>query len=835
MIKIVIFVASLFSALLAVPLIRKVALHFRIGALPNARKIHKDFIPLLGGLGIFTGLVIGVLAANIFNVLPFNSWISQKFFWIGLLIILATGLIDDIRGMNAWQKFTCQFLAAGLAVLGGCSIEAFYSPGGATLELGRFTYPFSILWIMFVINSVNLLDGLDGLASGISLIISGGILVIAMISGNIFLVVLAIALIGGILGFLRFNYHPAKIFMGDVGSLMLGYLLACFSVEALKVAKSHQVYFLVSLTLLGMPITDTLISFFRRMGRGDHPFKPDREHIHHRLLKLGVSHLDSVWMMYYFTLLYVVLAVLMVLYWDRVTGITLFSLTFVFSIFWAWRLGYLETRRYITLGIQEQETRASIRPPIHVGRIWHQIALLFGDILAIGVSFLLTVWFRLKSGVIQPPSNKPLDDYLNQPVLFILIGAWLLLFWLNGLYRMSWDVSRFDKSLRVMKVITFGMVFILVLMNLNLLIGPNLKDPLNPSQILTLAFYWLAMVILVNGIRLLIINFEKRLHLFEYSYKNTLLIGTTRQARNIIRDIEGNPHLLNKIIGIVDRNSKTGEFQGYPLLGDYQDLPQLIQRHKIEEIIVAVSENTRQDLLDIVGVCDRLQVIIKTLPALQTIVSSKTPELAGHSLVRVFPENMVAWQLVVKRFIDLFFAISLLVLTFPLWLTFALLIKLDFRKSVIVKLPILGKNGRVFTMYLFRLGGDCQLSNEIYQGAGENHQLTSLGDFLYRTRLYKFPQLINILKGDMSIVGPRPEPPEWYRKNQHSLRFLHRRLTVRPGITGIAQLKYRFYESPKMLPERIKYDIFYSENSSINLDLRIILRSIFLFFRWANR
>jgi UDP-GlcNAc:undecaprenyl-phosphate GlcNAc-1-phosphate transferase len=289
MIEIFIFVASLFSALLMVPLIRKVALHFRIGALPSARKIHKDFVPLLGGMGIFTGLVMGVLAANISGIMPFDTWISQKFFWLGLAVILLLGLIDDVRGVNAWQKFTGQFLAAGLAVLGGCSIEAFYSPGGGALELGWFAYPFSVLWIMFIINSVNLLDGLDGLASGISLIITGGILVIAMISGNIFLIVLAIALIGGILGFLRFNYHPAKIFMGDVGSLMLGYLLACFSVEALKVAKSHQVYFLVSLTLLGMPITDTLISFFRRMGRGDHPFKADREHIHHRLLKLGDS------------------------------------------------------------------------------------------------------------------------------------------------------------------------------------------------------------------------------------------------------------------------------------------------------------------------------------------------------------------------------------------------------------------------------------------------------------------------------------------------------------------------------------------------------------------
>jgi len=270
-------------------------------------------------------------------------------------------------------------------------------------------------------------------------------------------------------------------------------------------------------------------------------------------------------------------------------------------------------------------------------------------------------------------------------------------------------------------------------------------------------------------------------------------------------------------------------------MGNYQDLPALIHEHKIEEIIVAISENTRQDLLDIVGICDRLQVVIKTLPALQTIVSSRTPELAGQSLVRVFPENMALWQMVVKRAIDVSFSLTIIVLTLPLWLTFSIMIKVKFGKNVIVKIPILGKNGQIFKMYLFRLGKDKLLSNEIYQGGGENEQLTSLGDFLYGSRLYKMPQLVNILKGDMSIVGPRPEPPEWYRKYQHRLRFLHRRVMVRPGITGIAQLKYRYFESYKLIQERVKYDIFYGENISINLDLRIILRSIFVFFKWMNR
>jgi len=194
--------------------------------------------------------------------------------------------------------------------------------------------------VMFIINAVNLMDGLDGLAAGMSLITMAGFAIIVSLHGNIFLAVIAFSLIGALIGFLKFNYHPASIFMGDAGSLVLGYLLACFSVEALKISNSHQVYFLASLVMLGMPLTDTLIAFFRRMGRGDHPFKPDREHIHHRLLKLGVSHLDTVWLLYYCTLLYVTLGVLMVFYME-LAGTLLFLVAFAFSIFWAWRLGYL--------------------------------------------------------------------------------------------------------------------------------------------------------------------------------------------------------------------------------------------------------------------------------------------------------------------------------------------------------------------------------------------------------------------------------------------------------------------------------------------------------------
>ncbi|UCG08366.1 MAG: undecaprenyl/decaprenyl-phosphate alpha-N-acetylglucosaminyl 1-phosphate transferase [Desulfobacterales bacterium] len=184
-----------------------------------------------------------------------------RYFWSGLGVILITGLWDDLRGISSKLKFIGEGIAAGLLIIGGCKIQSFAGPFGDVLDLGIFSMPFSFLWIIFLTNAINLLDGLDGLAGGVGLIITLGILAIALWINNSFIVIMGIVLAGGLLGFLRYNYHPASIFMGEVGSLQLGYVMAFFSIEAMKMAGSQQVYFLVSLVVFAVPMTDTLVSF----------------------------------------------------------------------------------------------------------------------------------------------------------------------------------------------------------------------------------------------------------------------------------------------------------------------------------------------------------------------------------------------------------------------------------------------------------------------------------------------------------------------------------------------------------------------------------------------
>jgi UDP-GlcNAc:undecaprenyl-phosphate GlcNAc-1-phosphate transferase len=822
---IIFLIALLFSTSL-VGFSKKFAHHFNIGALPSPRNIHKGFIPLLGGVGIFAGTLIGICIALLFDLISWNEILLKKHFFLGLFVIVLTGLFDDIKALKSGSKFIGAFLAAIIIVYGGCSIESFISPDGSTLSLGWFTYPFSILWIVLIINSVNLMDGLDGLAGGISLLAIFGFLFIAFSNSHIFLVVLAVSALGGILGFLKYNKHPASIFMGDIGSLQLGFLLAYFSIEALKVGGTNHVYFLASLVIMGVPLTDSLISFFRRLGRGVNPFKADREHVHHRFLNLGLTHWQTVIILNLLSVFYTLIGIFMFIYMEM-AGDLLFLIAFVFSIYWAWRLGYLETRRTVAFGFEELETSTAIRPLVHWNKFLHQLYILVGDLASINLALYITYWFKFHSGIFQPPATHSIQDYVITPVFLLFSIGWILFFWLNGLYIMPWDISRFDKTFRVSKVITGGVIVWYIVFSI---LNWDIKNLFSQSQLSTLGFYWVVMIIFVNGIRLLIIKLEKQSHILEYSFKNTLIIGANRKAKNVIRDIDSNPHMLYKVVGVLERTKEHPNFEGYPVLGDYKDLASIIHSEKIEEVIIALGRNAREDLLQIIGICDRLQVIVKTLPELQEIVTGRSQNLAGHFLVRVFPERMVLWQWLVKRSLDILFSTLFILLFLPLFVILGALIKIRFRSTIFVTKSGFGRNGRVFKMLYFRVTKKDFPETEDYREQLRKITLTKLGKFLFQRNLYKLPQFFNIFIGDMSLVGPRPESIEWYKEYQDKLRFLHRRVLVRPGLTGLSQVKYRYEKSQKAFMERMKYDIYYTENISINLDLRIIIRSILLFF-----
>lgn len=258
----------------------------------DSRRMHDHPIPRMGGLAIFLGFMLAVLLfAEIDRPL--------RGILLGSCIITAVGIVDDARNLGAGVKLIFQIISALVAVWHGVAIQGIANPfsHGGYLSFGVLAVPITVIWIVAVTNSVNLIDGLDGLADGVSTIGALTMLIIALMTGNMEMAAICAALVGACLGFIPFNRNPAQIFMGDTGSTFLGYILATVSVIGLF--KLYAVIsFVVPFIILGFPIFDTVSAFTRRILKGQSPMKADRSHTHHKLIDMGMNQKQAVATLY---------------------------------------------------------------------------------------------------------------------------------------------------------------------------------------------------------------------------------------------------------------------------------------------------------------------------------------------------------------------------------------------------------------------------------------------------------------------------------------------------------------------------------------------------------
>ena len=280
------------------PVCRAIGIRWNWVDTPNERKIHENPIPYLGGWSI----LISFLGAGVLGWLYLPSVLTENTnqiwgLFIASGIIFFLGVADDARGLNAPVKFTFQIIASIILWYTGGRIEILTNPFGGQIQIGIFGLPLTILWLVGVTNAMNLIDGLDGLACGVSYIASFTLFLIALLQGEPIIAVLMAALAGSTLGFLRFNLPPASIFMGNSGAMTLGFLLASTAVIT-RYKATIALTLLIPIVALGIPILDTLFAIFRRAYRGRPIFQADREHLHHRLLKLGLSPRQVVFFVY---------------------------------------------------------------------------------------------------------------------------------------------------------------------------------------------------------------------------------------------------------------------------------------------------------------------------------------------------------------------------------------------------------------------------------------------------------------------------------------------------------------------------------------------------------
>lgn len=296
------FVVAFVATLLITPLVIKIAKKFDIVDKPNARKVHKNIIPRLGGAAIFFGVTLGFFAAGLTDE-------NMTTIICGGIIMFVLGVFDDKYDLPAVYKFLVQLFVAMAVVRSGLAFQFIDVPFIGAVETGALSGVLTVLWILGVTNAINLIDGLDGLSGGISFIALTTTAFLAAMEADYLCFVLAMIYMGSLLGFLFHNFHPAKIFMGDSGSLFVGYSIAIISLLG-SFKSATFVSLLIPVMILGVPVFDTLAAIVRRIANKRSISAPDKGHMHHRLLELGFSHRASVLILYGLAIMFSVNAII---------------------------------------------------------------------------------------------------------------------------------------------------------------------------------------------------------------------------------------------------------------------------------------------------------------------------------------------------------------------------------------------------------------------------------------------------------------------------------------------------------------------------------------------
>lgn len=345
---VIMFCAGLLS-FVCTPVVRVLA--YRLGAVDvpkDNRRMHKEPVPRMGGLAIFLGFFI--------TALIFCD-INKQLIGIlsGALVIVILGIFDDIYALPAPVKLFVQIIAACIPVLLGVTIEHISLFSSGYITFGAWSIPVTVIWVVAITNAVNLIDGLDGLACGVSTISAFSILVFTLLSPvvDFGVAMLTAILAGACMGFLPFNLNPAKIFMGDTGALFLGFLLANISVMGFF--KTNAVIsFAAPFLILGLPLIDTITAIIRRLIKGQSPFHPDRGHLHHKLIDIGFSQKQSVTILYSLSALMGIAGIICTA--EKFGGaVALILIVCVLSILnWRIFLGDSETREHTGLSMNER-------------------------------------------------------------------------------------------------------------------------------------------------------------------------------------------------------------------------------------------------------------------------------------------------------------------------------------------------------------------------------------------------------------------------------------------------------------------------------------------------
>lgn len=461
------------------------------------------------------------------------------------------------------------------------------------------------------------------------------------------------------------------------------------------------------------------------------------------------------------------------------------------------------------------------------------------DVLAINVAYFAAFWLRYHSNLFPETFDPSLNMASHLQPSIIVTALWIFLFFLTGLYRDWYKESRLDELFVVTRAVLFGMFLLFLVTS-----APQIMDFAHSGDFRMLFTKTKFPVFVTYGCCMLFFPAVNRFAMHTVltmlfsrgiAVSRVLIIGANASGTSLVLDINRFPQLGYRVEGFIDDDGrKKGTMCGdYKVLGTYSDIPLVVRKEKITGIIISHVSASPNEIQKILEYCGDVRVDIYMVPSLMDVISGhfKTHQIFGVPLMVLLQDHMPAWQAQVKRLMDIVISLAVLILGAPLWGMVALVIKLTSEGPAVYCQVRVGRNGKNYTMMKFRsMYVDAEKRSGPQWATENDPRITPVGRFIRKTRLDEIPQFINVLKGEMSLVGPRPERPFFVEQLRKEIPWYVRRIKMKPGITGWAQVKHKYDASIEDVKQKVLYDLYYFENMSLVLDVKIMLRTILVVF-----
>jgi exopolysaccharide biosynthesis polyprenyl glycosylphosphotransferase len=456
-----------------------------------------------------------------------------------------------------------------------------------------------------------------------------------------------------------------------------------------------------------------------------------------------------------------------------------------------------------------------------VNKKTQKILILLSDFIFICLAWTAFFFIRIETGwfriLIMPEVFVP---------MLVIYFYWLIIFTFFGMYRTWFAASRFDEISTLFKT-TFVGIFILFF----LIFISDFLEGVESSNRILIFIYWIFLFAFVSIGRLFIRSFQRGLLIKGIGRRNALIVGFNSKAHEVHDQILEHPALGLDVEAYVAVNSENvgKTYKNVRVRGSLEELLDIVYKTHAAEVIIALEKEDHDLLVDIISKLENRGIGLKIVPDLYEILSgqARTSQLYGIPLIDIMPELMPEWEKKLKRISDVIISLIILVLTLPLNVFVALAIRINSKGPVLFKQERIGMNNKNFKIYKFRsMFQDAEKNTGPVWSTKDDPRVTHVGKIMRKLRIDEIPQFFNVLKGEMSLVGPRPERPYFVEQLSQQIPYYKRRLKVRPGITGWAQVKHKYDESIEDVKVKLRYDLFYIENMSLRMDIKILARTI---------